>query len=486
MEQNNLQVKKLYRSRTNRIIFGVCGGLGEYFNIDPIIFRIIFVALTLGAGSGVLIYLILAFLTPKTPISDGADKEAKPTDLRNRVEGLASELREIDISSQKRNYLGIAIVIIGAVLLLNQLLPRHIFNWSVIWAVIIIFLGIWILKGGGRGSSNTDKHKHNSAESSPESAPVSDFKAKETVKEIHHYYHGRGGGIFRLFFGLVFLIVGFGFLAQKFDFIPGLNIDMSEILSFWPILIVLVGLSILSRGTWLGSLLSMIITLGIVVLLAFYLILPGSPKAIETFVFDIPKQENVKRAEILVNASASIIDIGGGAVGLASGSLESNVSTLKTDYDTDTGVQNARIKMDGNISGLRGKMSNTLNIKLSEEIPLSVNMESGASSIKIDSSNLILENFTLKTGASKVVLALGDKAENASVIIKSGVSSIEISTPKSVGARIEVKGALSQKNFVDFKRVRESIYETDDYGTSAKKIIIVLEAGVSSMSVIRK
>lgn len=57
--------KKLKKSATDRKIAGVCGGLGEYFNIDPIIFRAIFLILLIGAGSGLLAYLIFAILMSK-------------------------------------------------------------------------------------------------------------------------------------------------------------------------------------------------------------------------------------------------------------------------------------------------------------------------------------------------------------------------------------------------------------------------------------
>ena len=54
-----MEETRLYRSTRDRVFAGVAGGLGEYFNVDPIIFRIGFIALTLGAGSGVLIYIML-------------------------------------------------------------------------------------------------------------------------------------------------------------------------------------------------------------------------------------------------------------------------------------------------------------------------------------------------------------------------------------------------------------------------------------------
>lgn len=57
-------MEKLYRSVTDRRVAGVCGGLGEYFKIDPVIFRIIF-AVFLFAGAGLLVYIIIWILVPK-------------------------------------------------------------------------------------------------------------------------------------------------------------------------------------------------------------------------------------------------------------------------------------------------------------------------------------------------------------------------------------------------------------------------------------
>ncbi len=55
--------KKFYRSSTNKIIAGVCGGLGEYFSIDPVIIRLIFI-FGLLLGGGLLVYLIAWLIVP--------------------------------------------------------------------------------------------------------------------------------------------------------------------------------------------------------------------------------------------------------------------------------------------------------------------------------------------------------------------------------------------------------------------------------------
>ncbi len=56
--------KKLTRSTKNKVIAGVCGGLARYFNIDPIIVRVLFVALSLAEGSGILLYILLWIFVP--------------------------------------------------------------------------------------------------------------------------------------------------------------------------------------------------------------------------------------------------------------------------------------------------------------------------------------------------------------------------------------------------------------------------------------
>jgi phage shock protein PspC (stress-responsive transcriptional regulator) len=63
-ERKNEMRKKLYKSQTDRKIFGVCGGLAEYFGIDPTIIRLIWALLVFCAGTGLLAYIIAALVLP--------------------------------------------------------------------------------------------------------------------------------------------------------------------------------------------------------------------------------------------------------------------------------------------------------------------------------------------------------------------------------------------------------------------------------------
>ncbi|MDP1604499.1 MAG: PspC domain-containing protein [Legionella sp.] len=68
MKQLSETSKKLYRSRRDRMIAGVCGGLAIYFNMDPTWVRLIFILFLLLGGSAILVYVIMWMIVPKEPI----------------------------------------------------------------------------------------------------------------------------------------------------------------------------------------------------------------------------------------------------------------------------------------------------------------------------------------------------------------------------------------------------------------------------------
>ncbi|MFZ3057772.1 MAG: PspC domain-containing protein [Minisyncoccales bacterium] len=140
--------KKLYRSKANRVIFGVCGGLGEYFEIDPLVVRILFILLTFTGGSGIVIYLILAIMIPD---SDGNRKTVNEviSGTQEKTQELAEEIKKnsawiVNI----KNIVGLVIVFIGLDILFEQVFdfnPFSIINWGMVWALILVLIGLRII-----------------------------------------------------------------------------------------------------------------------------------------------------------------------------------------------------------------------------------------------------------------------------------------------------------------------------------------------------
>lgn len=73
-------MKRLYRSRNEKMIAGICGGLADYLNVDPTVIRLVFILLFFAGGSGLLIYIILWVIMPLEPAggSGALEVEAKP------------------------------------------------------------------------------------------------------------------------------------------------------------------------------------------------------------------------------------------------------------------------------------------------------------------------------------------------------------------------------------------------------------------------
>ncbi len=69
--------KKLYKSNKNKMLGGVCGGIGEYFHIDPTLVRLGFVGLCILAGGGLLAYILALIIIPEAPAGYDPDAQAQ-------------------------------------------------------------------------------------------------------------------------------------------------------------------------------------------------------------------------------------------------------------------------------------------------------------------------------------------------------------------------------------------------------------------------
>ncbi|HUD20567.1 MAG TPA: PspC domain-containing protein [Candidatus Saccharimonadales bacterium] len=140
--------KKLYRSETDRVIAGVCGGLGDFFEVDSTIVRIIFILLALG-GVGVVLYLILMFVIP-TQSTKGADEREK---IKNNAEAMAEEVKRhaktwgdrTHSHSETRVWLGIALMALGVLWLLQAFNIIVGFNFWRLWPILLIVVGLTII-----------------------------------------------------------------------------------------------------------------------------------------------------------------------------------------------------------------------------------------------------------------------------------------------------------------------------------------------------
>jgi phage shock protein PspC (stress-responsive transcriptional regulator) len=129
------------------MIAGVCGGLGEYFNVDPVIARVIFVLLALINGIGLLAYLILWLIVPQRGKAELPPKDAIKEglqDMRDQAERLSGRVK-VGSGSERGLWLGIILIVIGVLFLISNISDLNLLSFLKYWPIVLIIAGIVLL-----------------------------------------------------------------------------------------------------------------------------------------------------------------------------------------------------------------------------------------------------------------------------------------------------------------------------------------------------
>ena len=152
--------KRLYRSRDDRMIAGVCGGVAKYFDMDPTIVRIIFVLLIFANGLGILAYIIMAIVVPLEGSKVSEPKEAikeNVEEIKETATELGHEIRstftgeetkteeESKIHQRRRSLFGIILIVLGVLFLMGSLNLFPWFHWGYLWPLILVAVGLIII-----------------------------------------------------------------------------------------------------------------------------------------------------------------------------------------------------------------------------------------------------------------------------------------------------------------------------------------------------
>jgi phage shock protein C len=134
--------KKLYRSRVDCKIAGVCGGLGEYFNVDPTLIRIIAILLIFADGVGLLAYIVAWIAMPKWPIGE--------TEVINADRSLP------DRRPPSLLWPGLILIVVGLLILFNNIFWWFRFSDYIV-PLILVVAGILLIAGLGRSKKDVQE-----------------------------------------------------------------------------------------------------------------------------------------------------------------------------------------------------------------------------------------------------------------------------------------------------------------------------------------
>jgi phage shock protein C len=145
---------RLFRSRTDVMVGGVCGGLAVYLQVDATLVRLFFVLLGLaGGGIGLLIYMLLWIIVPLEGAKDGSLQDtvqAGSEEIAAKARAIGDDLRGMVSRPNPRaaQFVGAALMILGVFFLLqNMNLPwLKWLDFDVLWPLLLILGGIALLR----------------------------------------------------------------------------------------------------------------------------------------------------------------------------------------------------------------------------------------------------------------------------------------------------------------------------------------------------
>jgi phage shock protein C len=134
--------KQLYRSKHNRVISGVCGGIAEYLDLDPTLIRLLWVLITIPGGIGFIGYLVSIIIIPENPQHLGESSNTQGTTSVFHGENRTPE----EISQKNRILAGIILIVLGLFFFSKQFF--HWLDIGRLWPLLLIGGGIYIIYRG--------------------------------------------------------------------------------------------------------------------------------------------------------------------------------------------------------------------------------------------------------------------------------------------------------------------------------------------------
>jgi hypothetical protein len=244
-------------------------------------------------------------------------------------------------------------------------------------------------------------------------------------------------------FGVLFLLQQMGFIANMFQYI-------------WPLALILIG--------------------GWMVLSVYWHPFSASEN------FDVALRE-AKSVRYRFSHGAGQFEIKGGAPN-GKALVGSSAAGMNESSRLDGDRLEVRIEAGASFIPFVGPSDGVWRFQITQEVPVMVNVETGASQLDMDLRDVLASQISLKTGASSTNVTMPSRG--ASILdLEAGAASVDVRIPEGVSARVRIKDGLSSLN-VDtsrFPQVDSRMYQSSDFDTAANRAEINIEAGLGSISI---
>ena len=297
------------------------------------------------------------------------------------------------------------------------------------------------------------------------------------------------GGIILIAIGIIALLVTF------FDF----KIDWEELAKFWPVFIIIFGVSLLPLNKILKSVSVIVIIL--ISCLIYCNEVNGNEKlpdemtsellmeeGVETQEFSSPFKDNTTEASVEVNYGAGMLYLNSPVEELVKARNISNQMVQKFYLEYEGSHADIVFDVEGDnyqVNDIEEVKSNRFDISLNQTPIYDFELNLGACELNFDFSEYKVSDIEINSGASNIDIKLGELYDSTYVVISTGVSKIRIGIPNNSGCRLECESVLTLKDFDGFSKKSSNVYETSNYSSAENIIEIEFEGAMSEFEVYR-
>jgi len=298
-----------------------------------------------------------------------------------------------------------------------------------------------------------------------------------------------------IFWGVFFVAIGGLVLLGN---LTDLNFTWNSAWKFWPMVLVLIGVSILVKNQIGKGIVAGLAAL--VLALTLYASISATTNLIdddfeihfddEVAVFDTTNfsqdySDSIKTATLNFSGGAGgfkMLTPTDKLLDFRTEGAKDNFKLIRNDLDSHAEI-NFEMKSNHSIKLGKNNYKNSVVLSLNSNPEWDLNFDVGAASLDLDLTQYKVSKLDIDMGAAALNVKLGNLADVTRFKIDAGASDIDILIPDSVGCEIKSDAALSSRNYEGFNKISKDLYRSENFDKFTKKIYIDIDCGVSSIDV---
>jgi hypothetical protein len=285
--------------------------------------------------------------------------------------------------------------------------------------------------------------------------------------------------------------LGVLYLLKKFDVIW---FNWRDIISLWPLMLVLWGISLLPIKAMLKLIASLVTILAMILLISFK---PVHWHSGWMWIGDFHKGRSIeyKQSESWIDSNQyARLDLNAVAGRYVISGTTDKLIDFKHVGDSGTYYMSTSVEDNRHYVSIGPESTKTkftlyraheVDIKLNPALIWDIDIDAGAADIDLDLTPFIINDLSINGGATSLYIKLGERSDNIDLLIETGVSSVLIKVPEELACEVNSDSFLISKDLPGFDKVSKSTYVTPNFSSAEKNITIRFESGISSLRVIR-